>query len=167
MAELIKNLKIDNVIGLLKKPDISIAFGNVSGENSLDITTVEQLKKFLEESYDHDAELALVDKSLTEQVLTILTNQEYVESLDECGDNSFVVVYHLGDKDLIIWMETSGFMTGCDLKGEHDVLDDFVQVPHFYPTKDLMNDKESNFYHYVGKYPKILAALKEISIEEE
>lgn len=167
MAQLIKNLKIDNVIGLLKKPDISMAFGNVSSENSLDITTVEQLEKFLEESYEHDAELALVDKSLTERVLTILTNHEYVDSLDECGDNAFVVVYHLGDKDLIIWMETSGFMTGCDLKGEHDILDHFVEVPHFYPTKDLINDKESNFYHYVGKAPKILAALKEISIEEE
>lgn len=167
MAEMLKNLKIENVIGLLKKPDISIAFGNVSEDNSLDITTIEQLDKFLEESYDHDAELALVDKSLTDDIVTILTNQEYVDALDECCDTAFVVVYHLGEKDLIIWMETSGFMTGCELKGEHDELDGFVQVPHFYPTKDLLNDKDSNFYHYIGKHPDILAALKEISIDEE
>lgn len=167
MAEIIKNLNIENVIGLLRKPDISIALGNLSGENNLDITTLEELEKFLEQDYDHDIEITLVDSSETENILRVLTNKAYVDELDECFENAFIVVYHLGEKDLIIWVETSGFMIGCDMISEHSELESFISVPHFYPTKELLNDVDSTFHHYVDKNPKILAALKEISIEEE
>lgn len=166
MAEILNNLKIENVIGLLKKPDVSIAFGNVSRGNSSDITTIERLEKFLEEAYDHDIEITLVDNSKTENILKLLTNKDYIDELDECFENAFIVVYHLGEKDLIVWLETSGFMIGCDIISEHSELESFISVPHFYPTKELLNDVDSTFYHYMDNNPDILEALREISIDK-
>lgn len=51
-------------------------------------------------------------------------------------------------------------------KTEHSELETFISIPHFYPTKKLLNNVDSNFYNYVGNHPDILVALKEVSIDK-
>lgn len=167
MAEMIKNLNINNVLGLLKKPDIAIGFGNVSKDNSYDIDTLEKLDKFIENSYDPEVEVALVHHSKTDAILNILMDQSYINDLDECGHSAFILIYNIGIQNLIIWIELCGFSVGYDMKLQHLVLDCFRSVPRFNPTKELLDDHSSMLCYYLEDKPAIIKVLKELSYESE
>lgn len=166
MAEMIKNLTINNVLGLLKKPDIAIGFGNVSKDNSYDIDTLEKLDNFLENSYDPEVQVALIHHSLTDTILSLLMNQSYINDLDDCADNAFILIYNLGVQNLIIWIELSGFMIGYDMILQNKVLNCFTSVPRFKPTKELLNDSSSMIRYYLKEQPAIIKILRDLSIEE-
>ena len=166
MAEIIKNLNINNFLGLLKKPDVAIGFGNVSDSNNFDIDTLEKLDKFLEISYDPEVQIALIHHSLTDNILSLLMDQSYLNNLDDCEDNAFILIYNIGFQNLVIWIELSGFMIGDDMILQNKLLDCFTSVPRFNPTKELLNDSSSMIRYYLKDNPSIINVLKELSIDE-
>jgi len=166
MAEIIKNLNINNFLGLLKKPDVAIGFGNVSDSNNFDIDTLEKLDKFLENSYDPEVQIALIHHSLTDNILSLLMDQSYLNNLDDCEDNAFILIYNIGFQNLVIWIELSGFMIGDDMILQNKLLDCFTSVPRFNPTKELLNDSSSMIRYYLKDNPSIINVLKELSIDE-
>lgn len=166
MAEIIKNLNINSLLGLLKKPDVAIGFGNVSESNNFDIDTLEKLDNFLENSYDPEVQIALIHHSLTDNILALLMEQSYLNDLDDCEDNAFILIYNIGIQNLVIWIELSGFMIGDDMILQNKLLDCFTSVPRFNPTKELLNDSSSMIRYYLKDNPSIINVLKELSIDE-
>lgn len=162
MFEVVKNPNISNIIGLLKKPDSSIAIGDlfidgmqVGSENSA---------SFFEKAHDHDTKLAFIDKEDTEDIFKLLTDEDYVVELSAMSEKALVAVYNFGDKDLILWMETSGFVIGSEFKLDHDYLDVFVDVPHFYPTMTVIEDNQSALNISLNQNQDIKDALVQILI---
>lgn len=160
--QVIKNPKISNIIGLLKKPDFSIVFGNVSDLNNLDITSNKIMEGFFSENYDHDVYITFVDSSSTNDLLDIITKNSYMQELDRLYENAFVAVYNFGENDLIIWFETSGFMIGQELVEENEDLLCFHSVPHFYPKFSDIEDKNSPLNNYVKNNQDILDSIAQI-----
>lgn len=142
----IKNPKLDSLVHCFKVPDLSMVFGDVSDDNINDVFNLFALEDFFSRPQDHGAFIFYVDKDKTEDLFNELTEQTFIETIAEAGENGLVAVYHGETKDLVILLETnSGVTSKAYLSQNNGFGHTFYYIEKFFVTLEMLNGQDTSF----------------------
>jgi hypothetical protein len=160
MLTVIQNPLNASYAGMLKKPDMSLAIGDLS-DNEYDIETVEDLSMLFDEDNSHDLMLGLFDSKIAVDVFKLFTTNTYLNALEGSRDLIFVGLYQLGEQSLIIWAETvaAGQST---LRSAYSILDELSFINSFCVNKSILDDERNEFHEAIQDSPELKAALYQV-----
>jgi hypothetical protein len=142
----IQNPKLDSLVHCFKVPDLSMAFGDVSDDNVNDVFSLFDLEELFSRPQDHGAFIFYVDKDKTEDLFNKLTEQGFIESVAEAGEEGLVCVYNGEQRNILILLETNkGETSNKFLEANNGFGHRFHYFEEFFVTIEMFSGEDNRF----------------------